>query len=81
MSDLVCSKDISVGEVLRKASDLMKILNESSKCEDEQRFGNLTENALLHEAASVLRRRISISKKLEGEYHSSEEMSSLKLKK
>ena len=80
MSDLVCSKDISVGEVLRKASYLMKMLNESSKCEDEQRFGNLTENALLHEAASVLRRQISISKKLEGEYHSSEEMSSLKLK-
>ena len=80
MSDLVCSKNISVGEVLRKASDLMKMLNELSKCEDEQRFGNLTENALLHEAASVLRRRISVSKTLEGEYHSSEEMSSLKLK-
>ena len=80
MSDLVCSKDIPVGKVLRKASDLMKMLNESSKCEDEQWFGSLTENALLHEAVSVLRRRISVSKKLEGEYHSSEEMSSLKLK-
>ena len=31
MSDLVCSKDISVGEVLRKASDLMKMLNKVIK--------------------------------------------------
>ena len=54
ISDIVCSKDISVGEVLRKASDLMKMLNESSKCEDELQFGNLTENALFHETTSVL---------------------------
>ena len=82
-SDLVCSGDISVSDVLHKAQDLACLLRMVSDGNEQvsETFDTFTEETIIHQAVGILRRRLSRVKKLDGEYNSPEEMSAESLKK
>lgn len=54
-----------MGELLRKAYDLTKLLNEVSECEEntEHPFDSLTEDSLVHQTGGIVRIRISVIEK------------------
>lgn len=76
-SDLVCSSEITVGEALFKAHDLMQVLKalpgETEQCKETVSSG-ASEESIIHEAMGILQRRILTTEKLEDEYYSADEM-------
>ncbi|WAR01041.1 hypothetical protein MAR_025413 [Mya arenaria] len=82
MTDIVCSRELSVDEALCKAVSLEKSLNEMQEQSDldtslKESFENsdAKDVAILHEAATILRKRIKHTKGLQNEYYSSDELS------
>ena len=60
VSDLVCSSTVTVGDALRKASELQNLLQEDDKeCFDKPETRHIDEKQLLHTAAGILQRQIS----------------------
>ena len=80
-SDLVCSSDISVEEALSKANELAKILLEVGRDTNEfqlssffEPYGSIPDEAIVHSAIGILRRKLQNVARLENEYYSAKEM-------
>lgn len=85
MSDIVCSSEISVGDALRKLSDLVKSLKSTSE-EIEQADAEESpeeepdEVAIVHKAVGILRRRMTKSAAQPQNYPSPDDMTVASLK-
>lgn len=85
MSDIVCSSEISVGDALRKLSDLVKSLKSTSE-EIEQADAKESpeeepdEVAIVHKAVGILRRRMTKSAAQPQNYPSPDDMTVASLK-
>ena len=61
-SDLVCSREVSVGDALKKVAALNIQISESGECELISDDANDLDNvAILHQAAGILRNAMSVS--------------------
>ena len=82
VSDLVCSSDINVGDALMKANQLQKKMKDSEICDDlNNNEPEMPEDAIVHRAIGILRRRIEVIKDLNDQYYSSDEMTIESLQK
>lgn len=71
LTDLVCSSSVTVGDALKKASELQSELEESDRpmIEDESvNFVQDNENLILHRAAGILRERMRTIETKRDEY-------------
>ena len=78
LPDLVCSKEITVSDALRKAHGLSEIPEYSNLMDEDQEAeseNQLSEERIVHAAVGILRRRMKCTTKLTDEYYSSTEMS------
>ena len=80
ISDLVCSKDISVGDALCKANELSSVLRDAELFLSSQdpKYNQQTikmDESIVYAAVGILRRRMKHTQKLKDEYYSSTEMS------
>lgn len=76
-SDLVCSKLITVGEVLLKAELLVDVVQEMNVTNNQTEVIEQEDETdiILHKAAGILRKSMTKTKKLENEYFSFDEIS------
>lgn len=76
-SDLVCSNTISVGEALLKANHISRQLLsaevESLGPDADKDACTLSEEAIVHHAVGILRKRMALTNQLDGEYFSPQE--------
>ena len=65
MSDLVCSNQVSVGEALKKPQELVMLLKEEESNTVGDILEDSSEEAIIHQAVGILRRRIEAVKDIE----------------
>lgn len=78
-SDLVCSANVSVGEVMQKAQVFSQVLKDIPSCTDDESGSLLdedldTDEGIVHKAVSILRKNLNCTQPLDKEYYSSREM-------
>lgn len=74
-SDLVCSSEITVGEAICQAHDIMKVLKESEPPDKfPENVSSASEETIIHEAMGILQERIMATEKLDEYYYSADEM-------
>lgn len=79
-SDLVCSRTTTVGDALRKASELSQVLKELTEdephpAEESPMMYSVAEDSIVHQAMGILRKGLMQVQKMDDEYYSSAEMS------